>query len=126
MPSTRFSLGRSPHQRGFAMRFGASSLRPTFRMPTSRSWSSFAKYPRIKHRRGHAGLYVRAAHANDASFGRGRPLVHYIEQKTEARFRPFGLDVTDRAAAVCMRVKQGLGAETQVMTLNKAPTKPKG
>lgn len=35
----------------------------------------------------------------------------YVEEKTEVRFRPFGLDVIDRAASTCLRVKKLLDAE---------------
>lgn len=35
----------------------------------------------------------------------------YISDKTEARFRPFGLDVLDKLAAVCVRVKGRLDQE---------------
>jgi energy-coupling factor transporter ATP-binding protein EcfA2 len=35
----------------------------------------------------------------------------YISDKTEARFRPFGLDVLDKLAAVCARVKARLDEE---------------
>jgi energy-coupling factor transporter ATP-binding protein EcfA2 len=46
----------------------------------------------------------------------------YVEEKTEVRFRPFGLDVTDRAAAACARVKKEIESErdahrAQVATL---------
>lgn len=39
----------------------------------------------------------------------------YVEQKTEVRFRPFGLDVTDRAAAVCARVKKVIESERDAL-----------
>lgn len=39
----------------------------------------------------------------------------YIEEKTEVRFRPFGLDVIDRAAAACLRIKKVLDAEIETL-----------
>jgi ABC-type hemin transport system ATPase subunit len=39
----------------------------------------------------------------------------YIEEKTEVRFRPFGLDVIDRAASVCLRVKKALETEADAL-----------
>lgn len=46
----------------------------------------------------------------------------YVEEKTEARFRPFSLDVIDRAATVCARVREEIESEcdalrAQVITL---------
>lgn len=35
----------------------------------------------------------------------------YVEEKTEVRFRPLGLDVTDRLAVLCVRVKKALEDE---------------
>jgi hypothetical protein len=39
----------------------------------------------------------------------------YVEEKTEVRFRPFGLDVTDRAAVVCARVKKEVEGERDAL-----------
>lgn len=39
----------------------------------------------------------------------------YVEEKTEVRFRPFGLDVIDRAASTCLRVKKVLEAEVAAL-----------
>lgn len=39
----------------------------------------------------------------------------YLAEETEVRFRPFGLDVTDRAASVCLRVKKVLEAEVEAL-----------
>lgn len=39
----------------------------------------------------------------------------YVAQKTEVRFRPFGLDVIDRAASTCVRVKKVLESEVEAL-----------
>jgi ABC-type hemin transport system ATPase subunit len=50
----------------------------------------------------------------------------YVEEKTEVRFRPFGLDVVDRAAATCLRVKKVLDGEVAVLQarVTRLPTLP--
>lgn len=44
----------------------------------------------------------------------------YVEAKTEVRFRPFGLDVTDRAAAACARVKKEIESERDALRAREA------
>jgi energy-coupling factor transporter ATP-binding protein EcfA2 len=39
----------------------------------------------------------------------------YVEEKTELRFRPFGLDVIDRAASTCVSVKKLLDGEVEAL-----------
>lgn len=50
----------------------------------------------------------------------------YVAEKTEVRFRPFGLDVVDRAAATCLRVKRVLEAEAEALRTRviRLPTLP--
>jgi hypothetical protein len=51
----------------------------------------------------------------------------YISDKTEARFRPFGLDVLDKVAVVCARVKGRLDeerAKLQAQTVAWPPVTP--
>lgn len=52
----------------------------------------------------------------------------YVADKTEVRFRPFGLDVVDRAAATCLRVKKVLDAEVEALRTRaiKLPALPPG
>lgn len=37
----------------------------------------------------------------------------YVEEKIEVRFRPLGLDVMDRLANICLRVKKALDDEKE-------------
>jgi energy-coupling factor transporter ATP-binding protein EcfA2 len=48
----------------------------------------------------------------------------YVGEKTEARFRPFGLDVIDRAASTCLGVKKVLDGEVEALRTRalKLPT----
>lgn len=47
----------------------------------------------------------------------------YVSNKTEVRFRPFGLDVLDQLAGVCARVKDRLDGERRLLEL-QGPTWP--